>query len=854
MSHRWTAQILLYSAIWVLTTGCEEDTPAEDDDTDPELSPCDEGLRQDADLPEEFLDDFPDGCVPQACGIGRWGNLEIDRDTVYVDANAAEDGDGSEDAPFTSIQGGLDAAADKGTGVIVAAGTYFENLFLNENHDGARLAGRCQELVVVDGSGGDGGESGIRADGLGGDEEWWVSGLTVTGAPSGGLWLDVGKLSLDGSLLVGNRRYGAFAQAASSKMLLSNATVADTQPGVNGAWGRGINVQEGASLQAEGCLVEGNTDVGIFAASTGTSIHLSNVEVRETRPMADGTKGRGIEVQEGASLQAEDCLVEGNAEAGVFAASAGTLMHLSNVEVRETRPADDGTTGRGINVQEGASLQAEGCVVEGNTEAGIFAGSEGTTVHLSNVEVRETKPLTDGTGGRGINVQEGASLQAEGCLVEGNTEVGIFAASTGTSIHLSNVEVRETRSMADGTKGRGIEVQEGASLDAEDCLVEGNTDAGVFVSTESTGFLSNVVVRDTQPMADGNWGKGIQVQEGASLQAEGCLVEGNTTTGIGAESAGTRVYLSNVVVRETRPIADGVYGWGISVDLGAALWAEDCLVEGNTEVGILSCHGGTTVHLSNVEVLETRRPAIYSVAAGMVSQHGAFLSASDVVVSQTQGPGIFATQGGDLSCTGCELLDNAYAGAGLWAGGTIALLDTTIAGTVPDANEGGGVGINASDRFRVGTLLIENTIIEDQPYSAIWLDGSGSFTIRDSTLVGGYGMEFEYPDGTTTMQHGDAVVVTGGVTAWDGANGLLLEGNEIQNAVRTGVLLDGSSAMLTNNSFTGNSTDLIWQDCDGVDEPVGLNDVPAVEYCPGYNHHIAPLEFNLILEEIEPLE
>ncbi len=98
---------------------------------------------------------IPDGttCVPEACGTGTWGNLETADDTVYVDVTANAGGDGSKDAPFASIQDGLDAQGRDGM-VAVAAGTYVENLELTKDHSGIHLAGRCRDLVVVDGSGG----------------------------------------------------------------------------------------------------------------------------------------------------------------------------------------------------------------------------------------------------------------------------------------------------------------------------------------------------------------------------------------------------------------------------------------------------------------------------------------------------------------------------------------------------------------------------------------------------------------------------------------------------------------------------------------------------------------------------
>ena len=641
MDYFQSGLVLSISATLLVAVGCEDDGPVGDDDTiaEPDTSPCADGFRQDSDLPAEFLDEFPDGCVPQECGLGRWGNLEVDGETVYVDANAAEGGDGSEQAPFTSIQDGLDAAGETGGGMVaVAVGTYVENLLLTEEHDGVHLAGRCRDLVVLDASEGEEDESGIMANGFWGDEEWRVSGLEVTGAPYGGIWLQIGNLHTTSGRLVENHLAGFLATRHSSAALLSDVEIRDTQPLPDGTLGRGIQVSGGASLEADGCLVEGNSDVGILVSDEGTSVDLTDVEVRETQPLPNGTFGLGIQVS------------------------------------------------------GGASLEADGCLVEGNSDVGIYVSGEGTAVLLSDVEVRETQPLPGGTDGRGIGVQKGAILAADGCTVEGNYEVGILVLDEGT------------------------------------------------------------------------------------------------------------------------------------------------------------------VHLSDVEVRNTHRSSLYTVAVGVCSQEYASLIANELIVADTEGVGLFATWYGGLSCSNCNLTDSSFAGALAWSSGAIDLSTTNISGTRSDANEGGGIGIYASDRTNPPSLMLDTVTIQDQPYAALWLGGDGSFSITNSTLVGGYGYERTYPDGTSSIFHGDGVVATGGVSAWDGSQGLLLEGNEIRDAFRAGVLLDGSSAELVENTFTGNTTDVIWQDCDGVDEPVGLSHVPVVDHCPVYNHHIAPLEFNLHLEEVAPLD
>ena len=923
---------LLFVVVLAAAVGCSDDKGARDDDTftDAGASPCAAGFRQDPELPLEFYDDFPDGCVPQECGIGRWGGLQVDEDTFLVDVHAGEGGDGSEQAPFTSIQDGLDAAGDGGARVVVAAGIYVENLLLTEDHDGVRLAGRCREMVVVDASSEEEDERGVLADGYWGEEEWWVSGLTVTGAPYSGIWLDDGNLNIHSSSLVGNRVAGALAVGGSSVMVLSDVDVLDTRPQEDGTHGRGINVEAGARLEAFSCQVAGNTDVGIFASSN-VDVVLWDVEVRDTQPDDNGAGGRGIVAQYGARLDAYFCSVSGNADIGILASQEGTDVVLRDVEVSDTRPLPDGTLGRGIEVNEGARLNmssshisgnaekgvfaadgahihASSCQVHGSADAGIFAtrgaevvlhevevldttplsggtdcagiavqdgalleatacrvsgnagmginASSGAVVFLNDVEVGDTQPLPDGTSGCGIHVLDGAVLVASSCLVSRNADVGVVAGHVGTEVVLQDVEVRDTLPGYWGSGGRGINVQEGARLEAISCLVSDNSDLGIFVSLDAEAILRDVEVWDTSPVEDGTGGRGINVQSGSRLDAADCLVSGNTSIGVYAGGVGTEVVLRDVEVWDTQPGEDGTGGRGINVHDGARLEASSCLVSENGDVGIMADNAAEVI-LEDVEVRDTRRVHLTTVAQGVVSQVGADISASYLLVSGTEGTGLMADALGTLSCTSCNLADNTFAGALARQGGSLYLSGTNISGTRSDANEGGGFGVYAAawdaDYYTLGpSVALDDVTIEDQPYAALWLDGDGSYSVTNSTLVGGYGYEMTYPDGTSALFHGDSVVVTNGASAWDGAHGLMLQGNEIRDAVRAGVLLDSSSAELEGNIFTNNGVDLIWQDCDGVDEPGGLAQVPVVYHCPIYNHHVAPIEFNLYLEETEP--
>ncbi len=286
----------------MVLVACSPPEPEPEPGPEPE-APCPTG---------ELLDETGDEpvCVAEACGTGAWGN-EAEAD-LFV-APGAADGNGSPERPFGRIQEAADAMGTDGGGTVsIAGGTYVENLALDDAHDGVVLAGRCAELVTIDGSGAE--EPGIEV--AGGRLE--VRGVTVTGGAYGiqvmktGWLVEHVTLVLRSSVLEGNRELGLFVDGVGASVEVVGATIRETASNADGNLGRGVNVERGAWLDATDLLLEGNHDVGLFAASPGTTVVLSGAVVRDTQPRVDGTGGRGVAVQDGAWLDATDLLLEGN--------------------------------------------------------------------------------------------------------------------------------------------------------------------------------------------------------------------------------------------------------------------------------------------------------------------------------------------------------------------------------------------------------------------------------------------------------------------------------------------------------------------------------------------------------------
>ena len=763
----------------MVLVACSPPPPAPAPAPEPE-PPCPTG---------QLLDETGDEavCVPEACGIGPWGD-EADAD-LFV-AAGADDGDGSQERPFGSVQEAAEAMGSAGGVVAIDGGTYVENLALDDAHDGVVLAGRCAELVTIDGSGAE--EPGIEV--VGGSLE--VRGVTVTG----------GRLGI------------AVARAAGP--------------------GGPVN------LVLRSTALEGNRDIGLFVVGVGASVEAVGATVRETAADADGNFGRGVDVEAGASLDATDLLLDGNHEIGLRASDPGTTVALTSAVVRDTGPLADGTFGRGVSVQAGASLDATDLLLEGNHITGLFAEGPGTTVVLSGAVVRDTQPRSDGTGGRGVSVQDGASFDATDLLLEGNHDVGLFAGNPGTTVALSGAVVSDTQTGADGTFGRGVEVNDGASLDAIDLLLEGNHDVGLFAGNPGTTVaLTSAVVRDTHPRADGASGRGVAVHRGASLDATGLLLEGNHEVGLAASNPGTTVALWDTVVRDTQPQSDGTFGRGVEVHDGASLDATDLLLEGNHEYGLIAANPGTTVALTDTVVRDTQPGDGVGGGVGLSVTSDAHVDAMRLAAVRSTGPGAFLASG-SLQCQDCTFEDNGFGGLVVVNDSRVNLSGGSILSSQPTpAAGGGGVGLLAWNLLgRPPTVHLDGVTLADHPGPALYFRGPGTYDVRDCVVE-----DSAFASGVFDVP--GALVAVEGVGAWDPAAaanepaGLLLADNSFSSLPTNAILLDGSAATLDSNVFEDISgNDLYTQRCGEAPSAVELlGPAPSTNDCAGPTRLLEPL-------------
>jgi hypothetical protein len=432
-------------------------------------------------------------------------------------------------------------------------------------------------------------------------------------------------LILTESLVAENMEVGIFIAGVDAD--ITATVVRDTLPrGIDSTGGRGVDalcdfrVDACGTLTVTGSLVAGNSEYGIV--TYGHDAVISSTVVRDTQSrLRDGVSGRGIvalcndTVNICGTLTVTGSSVAGNRDVGIF--SAGANVTINSTVIRDTLSQDrDQTGGSGIAAQchpdmgRCGSVTLTGSLVAGNRKAAIFAS--GADIAVTSTVVRGTLPLeSDETSGRGISTQCNemfntcGSLTVDGSLVDGNRELGIFAA--GGDVAVTSTVVRDTLpQQSDGESGRGIEaicdyrVGVCGSFAVTGSLVAGNRDSGILASGVDT-TITSTTVRDTEAQeSDGTNGRGIGAQCDArvgtcgSLAVTETLVTRSRNTGIFI--GGLVSTLHGVAVTHTRPNEAG--DW--RDDFGQGIWAlcseavgacgtlemTSCLVESNYTAGL----------------------------------------------------------------------------------------------------------------------------------------------------------------------------------------------------------------------------------------------------------------------------
>jgi len=600
------------------------------------------------------------------CGSGTWGNIPVDANTIYVNADYPNgDSDGSELKPFTEIAAAL-AATQGGELIAIAEGGYIDDVIINKP---VTLHGLCPELTRILGDPFDAAAAieisaaanGTSIIGLRVTDLQTSAGIEVDGAT--GVTIDrvrvtnnigrgiavrssggqAGEATIKDSLIDDNREVGVFAYG--SKVTIERTQIRDTQEYGSNSVGIAVDINHDGDVQADvtirGTLVERSAFFGVNAY--GSAVLVEDSVIRDTQPRSpDGFGGRGINVQfefdekVRASATVRRSYIADNHDCALFGASSDVTIEHS--VLRATHPDMDGL-GTGIAMQASSAAQTDSAsqlqltasVVEAHEGGGLFVSNSDASIERT--VVRDTLPQQDGLYGRGVYFRiddiagtPAAKMDLVGSLVDNNTDVGVFVS--GAVLSMKSTIVSNTQPDIEGPGGRGVSIQQKESLGTpadvtiDSSIVERNSNHGIYI-TGSSVVITSSIVRDTAMDLLKSDGRGVSLQNLGAAQTIAIISDSifSDNTEFGLFVIGSRADIDGSTISDTAAVmgaTERVYGDGIAVVAELAptqLSLVDCNIANNERAGVLDFSGdlslgGTQLMCNEIDLVDSSQGAL----------------------------------------------------------------------------------------------------------------------------------------------------------------------------------------------------------------------------------------------------
>lgn len=464
------------------------------------------------------------------------------------------------------------------------------------------------------------------------------------------------EVTLTDGLIEANHFLGVMVEGAGARLQAQRVVVQDTRPQRNDQlFGSGLSVGAGAQLTLTDVWVSANHAVGLYV--NGGAVAAERLVVRDTRPRAnDQGSGGGIFVVDG-QVACTDVLVTANHTFGVATFGPNARLEAHRLVVLDTRPqANDDTDGHGLDTGLEAQIVLTDGLLSANRRSALILG-EGATVEARRLTFSDTRSrASDQRGGFGVVAYPGGRLMLFDSALVNNRAIGLSVS--GGVVEAERLTVRATRGQAlNDLGGLGMDVVEGGHLTLTDALIEANQDVGLLIGEEGTQVeATRLVVRDNQ-------NRGLHVQADARLTLHQALFQANREVGLIAREDAT-VEAQQVVVRDTRP--HQAHGAGLVVQEHARLILTAALLATNEAVGLLVAGADTQAEAHNVVIRDTRPLAEASV--GLQVRDEALLEATDLLVLANHHLGLGLTTGARATLTRAVVAETLAGTPGLGDG------------------------------------------------------------------------------------------------------------------------------------------------------------------------------------------
>lgn len=381
---------------------------------------------------------------------------------------------------------------------------------------------------------------------------------------------------------------------------------------------------------------------------------------------------RGVTIQKfstgvdlSAGLDITDSLLTDNGDAGIYSEGSAIDLSMKRTVIRGTTPRTL-VTAFGVDLALGTSADIADSEITANEGSNIIVGA-GNQLELATSVIRDGALDSHGEGGLGINAAGGEATITHSAFL-GNIEAALRAGKAGT-ITVDHSVVRGTKSGSHGF-GSGLAAADGSTLTASKIVVTGTQGVGA-TSFGSKVSLTDAVVRAQVPAPDGDFGDGVYVFGAGTLSLTRVAILDNARAGADVFDARTEASFDHVLISGTKPLPTGTMGLGIAAGSGSHASVTSTVIASNRHTGIY-VFDGSTLDATKTSIRDTS-----TQTSGVPLGHGILVTDSKRAV-----------------ITGCEIRRSA--GIGLAFSRSAAIVTGS---TVAD----NAVGIHAQD----GSTLVQ---------------------------------------------------------------------------------------------------------------------------------------------------
>ncbi|MEO7330547.1 MAG: right-handed parallel beta-helix repeat-containing protein [Minicystis sp.] len=371
---------------------------------------------------------------------------------IHVSGACAADGaDGSPEHPFATI-GAAVATAGKGDAVLIAPGTYAENVTIND------------DLFLI------GSSSGVDAG----------QAQAVIKAPASLAIVVLGGTKVLIRGLVISQPIGAGINVAKGSVTIEGTRISGASPDDLGKFGYGVVASGGSAIILQHSAVIGSASAGVLVSDSGAIILQNQI---------DDNAGGGLRLEHATG----EVTIQGNTLSGNHLHGIGVLSSraiiLQNTIKDSVAAVDQGGDGILVSALVGqggaslgpASISADGNTVTGAARVGILCAGEAAGIILQNNTVGSCGAVAP--FGAGIWLQGGAGADPtsliKGNQLDQNRFVGLGLSGDTHGIILQNNTVSGTLLGSTFVGASEVSIGDGLSLSrGASAAIGGNTFTG----------------------------------------------------------------------------------------------------------------------------------------------------------------------------------------------------------------------------------------------------------------------------------------------------------------------------------------------------------------------------------------